>query len=225
MIRARHLHAAVGDRAVRAEQVDRVDLERADAHRQDRDRRCSDSVRPKSLVRSKTWSRPVMIVALMAGMLSENWSAERSRTGPRSSLSAWVGMKPPPKLVVTSMNIVAAVSVLSSMPISVVDRLDRRPGLAPAVGQDVELGLELLVALGRVAGRADVGQDLAGPVVDDRGRGVVDVVAAQAEDPRSRPGRDLAAGEDRRRVLGIRARGRRRRPTSRRSAACCSRAS
>ena len=58
-----------------------------------------------------------MIVALMAGMLSENWSAERSRTGPRSSLSAWVGMKLPPKLVVTSMNIVAAVKVLSSMPI------------------------------------------------------------------------------------------------------------
>ena len=59
-----------------------------------------------------------MIVALMAGMLSENWSAERRRTGPRSSLSAWIGMKPPPKLVVTSMNIVAAVRVLSSMPMA-----------------------------------------------------------------------------------------------------------
>ncbi len=58
-----------------------------------------------------------MIVALMAGMLSENWSASRIRTGPRSSLSAWVGMNPPPKLVVTSMNIVDAVSTLSSMPI------------------------------------------------------------------------------------------------------------
>ena len=42
------------------------------------------------------------------------------------------------------MNIVAAVIVWSSMPIDVVDRLDRRSGLAPAVGQDVELGLELL---------------------------------------------------------------------------------
>ena len=59
-----------------------------------------------------------MIVALMAGMLSENWSAERRRTGPRSSLSAWVGMNPPPKFVVTSMNIVEAVRVLSSMPIA-----------------------------------------------------------------------------------------------------------
>ena len=59
-----------------------------------------------------------MIVALMAGMFRENWSAERSRTGPRSRWSAWVGMKPPPKLVVTSMNIVEAVRVLSSMPIA-----------------------------------------------------------------------------------------------------------
>ena len=59
-----------------------------------------------------------MIVALIAGMLSENWSAERSRTGPRSRWSAWVGMKPPPKLVVTSISIVEAVSVLSSMPIT-----------------------------------------------------------------------------------------------------------
>ncbi len=59
-----------------------------------------------------------MIVALMAGMLSENWRADRTRTGPRSSLSAWVGVNPPPKLVVTSINIVDAVSVLSSMPIA-----------------------------------------------------------------------------------------------------------
>ena len=59
-----------------------------------------------------------MIVALMAGMLSENWSAERRRTGPRSRLSAWVGVKPPPKFVVTSMNIVEAVRVLSSIPIA-----------------------------------------------------------------------------------------------------------
>ena len=59
-----------------------------------------------------------MIVALMAGTLSENWSAERRRTGPRSSLSAWIGTKLPPKFVVTSMNIVAAVSVPSSMPIA-----------------------------------------------------------------------------------------------------------
>ena len=60
----------------------------------------------------------------MAGMLSENWSAERSRTGPRSSLSAWVGVYALvvadtwPKSVTTSISIVDAVSVLSSMPIT-----------------------------------------------------------------------------------------------------------
>ena len=59
---------------------------------------------------------PLMTVALMAGTLSENWRALRRRTGPRSALSAWIGVKPPPKFVVTSMNIVLAVSVSSSMP-------------------------------------------------------------------------------------------------------------
>ena len=73
---------------------------------------------PKSLDRSKKWSRPLITPALIEGMLSENWRAERSRTGPRSRLSAWVGVKPRPKSVVTSMNIVAAVIVRSSMPIA-----------------------------------------------------------------------------------------------------------
>ena len=86
----------------------------------------------------------------------------------------------------------------------VVDRLDRRAGLAPAVGKDVELGLELLAALGRVARRTHVGEDLTGPVVDHAGRCVVDVVTAQAEDPGACRSGDLAAGQDRRRVLGVR---------------------
>ena len=45
----------------------------------------------------------------MAGTFSENWRALRRRTGPRSFLSAWVGVKPRPKSVTTSMNIVLAV--------------------------------------------------------------------------------------------------------------------
>jgi hypothetical protein len=54
--------------------------------------------------------------ALIAGMLNENWRAERSRTGPRSRPSAWVGRKEPPlpllpKSVTASMNIVEAVRV------------------------------------------------------------------------------------------------------------------
>ncbi len=49
------------------------------------------NVSPKSLNRLYSWSTPLMIPALIAGMLSENWSALRRRTGPRSAPSAWVG--------------------------------------------------------------------------------------------------------------------------------------
>ena len=149
----------------------------------DRERAVLGYVSPKSLVRSKVWSRPVMIVALMAGTLSENWSAERRRTGPRSSLSAWIGTKLLPEVRRDVHEHRGRGERLVVDADGVVDRLDRRTRLAPAVGKDVELGLELLVALGRVAGRADVGEDVAGPVVDDRARRVVDVVAAQGEDP------------------------------------------
>ena len=70
--------------------------------------------------------------ALIAGMLSENWRALRSRTGPRSRPSAWVGyhaLAPPgAKLVTTSMNIVDAVIVLSSMPTRYTSGLIDDPG-------------------------------------------------------------------------------------------------
>ena len=90
-----------------------------------------------------------MIVALMAGMLSENWSAERSRTGPRSSLSAWIGHEAATEVRRDVHEHRRGGQRLVVDADRVVDRLDRRAGLAPAVGQDVELGLELLVALGR----------------------------------------------------------------------------
>ncbi len=84
------------------------------------------------------------------------------------------------------------------------ERLDRRPGLAPAVGQDVELRLELLPAVGRVRGRAGIREDLARPVVDDaRGR-VVDVVARQALDPAPLVAGDLAVRQDLVRVRRVR---------------------
>ena len=66
----------------------------------------------------------------------------------------------------------------------VVDRLERGTGLAPPVGEHVELGLEQFRLGRRVVGRgADVGQDLAGPVVDRDERAVVDVLAAKVLDP------------------------------------------
>ena len=79
------------------------------------------NVSPKSCIRRNSWSMPLMKPALTAGTLSENWSALRSRTGPRSLPSAWVGVYAlaplGAKLVTTSMNIVAAVMVRSSIPI------------------------------------------------------------------------------------------------------------
>ena len=48
--------------------------------------------RPKSCERWKTRSGPISIAALMAGMFSETRMASRSRTGPRSSRSASVGV-------------------------------------------------------------------------------------------------------------------------------------
>ena len=115
--------------------------------------------------------------------------------------------------------------VLSSMPVEVVERLERRSGLAPAVGQDVELGLELLVALGRVARAADVGEDLAGLVVDGRRRRRCGCCgrAGRGSSSSSRRGSSWPSG----RPAGPwrSARGRPRRPTSRRSAASSSRAS
>ncbi len=84
----------------------------------------------------------------------------------------------------------------------VVDRLEGGPGLAPAVLEHVELGLELLVALEVEAGAAGVGVDLAGPVVDCGEGSVVDPSAAHVLDP-GLVG-DAERLEVRRRVLRVR---------------------
>ena len=117
--RPRHQHAAVGDRAVGAEQVDRVDLDRADRLRDDRDG-AGREVEPELLLAVEHEVEPGSMPALIDGMLNENWRAERRRTGP--ALEA-VGLGRQeralpllPKSVTTSMNIVAAVRVWSSMP-------------------------------------------------------------------------------------------------------------
>ena len=76
---------------------------------------------PNSCSRLNTRSMPWMMPALIDGTLNENCSAGRRRTGPRSRPSDWVGRNDaplPPKSVTTSMNIVAAVSVWFSMPMT-----------------------------------------------------------------------------------------------------------
>ena len=60
-------------------------------------------------------------------------------------------------------------------PGQVADRLERRSRLAPAIGEHIELGLEFRPAgRGVVIGRADVGDDVPGAVVDRPQGGVVD---------------------------------------------------
>ena len=89
------------------------------------------------------------------------------------------------------------------------DRLERRTRLAPAVGEDVEPGLELLRRLLAVrVRRADVRDDVARLVVHRDERAVVEVVAAQAVHPAlvgeaerlGRGPRVLRVGDDRRRL-------------------------
>ena len=50
-----------------------------------------ENVKPKSFIRRNWCLSPLRWPAFTAGMLSENWSAFRMRTGPRSSRSAWIG--------------------------------------------------------------------------------------------------------------------------------------
>ena len=65
------------------------------------------------------------------------------------------------------------------------DRLERRAGLPPAVGEDVEPRLEPLGRLGRVGvGRADIGDDVAGLVVLRDERAVAQSRVAQVLHPR-----------------------------------------
>ena len=165
-------------------------------------------VRPKSFVRSNWCLRPLMKPALIAGMLSENWRAFRRRTGPRSRPSAWVGVKAfapdLAKLVITSMNIVAAVIVLSSIPMRYTSGLIDEPGCRQPSDRTSNWGWNLPVALPGVGGRTRVGEDLARAVVDDAGGGVVDVVATEGLDPGPLAARDAAALEDLVRVLGVR---------------------
>ena len=92
----------------------------------------------------------------MAGMFSETWRAWRRRSGP--ALHA-VGVDRRPAAAEVGDDVHehrrGGQRVILD-PDDVVDRLERGPGLAPAVLEDVELGLELLVALQVEAGASRV---------------------------------------------------------------------
>ena len=65
--------------------------------------------------------------AFVTGMFSEYLRASRTRTGPRSRLSAFGGSKPSAMLVRTSMNIVAGLMTPFSKPVAYVIGLKAEP--------------------------------------------------------------------------------------------------
>ena len=193
---ARHLHAAVGDRAVARDHVDGVRLERADAHRQHR-RGPRPVLDPEVLVALED----VVEAAdqrLLDGRNVER-ELERRAKADRAALEP-VGLDRRELVPEVREDVHEHRGGGHGLVVDadrVVDRLDRRSGLAPAIGEHVELRLEALRTLGGVAGASGVGQDLAGPVIHHRRGRVVDPFAAQREDPRVIVGRDLLAFEER----------------------------
>ena len=84
--------AAVGERPVGRDEVDRADLLDAEREGELAPLRSPWNFIPNSWALAKTWSGPLIAIVLTDGMLSENWSALRTRTGPRSRLSASFGV-------------------------------------------------------------------------------------------------------------------------------------
>ena len=128
-------------------------------------------------------------------MLSDCWSASRTRTGPRSR-AVGIARRPPLPGVELGRDVQQQGSRgdrLRLEPGPVEDRLPRRARLPVAVARRVVLRFESLrcqvVAL--VAGAPEVGEHVARPVVDRDERGIVDILAAQRPDPAALAARDL----------------------------------
>jgi hypothetical protein len=164
---ARHLDAAVGDRAVARDHVDRVRLERSDAHRANG--------------HGRAWEDEPEVLGALEHVIEAHDQRRLDRRDVERELEGAAQADRATLELVGLGRRVAAAEVRDDVhehragsqrlvvdADGVVDRLDRRPRLPPAVGQDVELGLELLGALRRIAGAPDVGQDLARPVVEHR---------------------------------------------------------
>ncbi len=143
--RPRHPLAAVGDRSVRADHVDRVDLDRADRHRHDR-HRLRDPVDTEVL-------GPVVEVVEAVhdpGLDRRDVEGElerRAEANGAALVMIRLGRDEPAAEVRRDVHEHRRGGHLLVVDADrVVERLDRRPGLPPAIRQDVELRLELLVA-------------------------------------------------------------------------------
>ena len=136
--------AAVGERAVGGHQVDRPDL--LDAQREGQLRLpLALELHPELLGLGVDVVGPLMAIVLTAGMLSENWSALRTRTGPRSRLSASLGRIAATEVGADVHQHRARGDRLVVDADRVVERLERRTGLAIALADDVVLRLEVVL--------------------------------------------------------------------------------
>ena len=139
---------------------------------------------PKSFARANMCSGVLRAMALTDGMFSENWSAFRSahratlevvRVG-RGVAAAEIGADVHEHVARGHGPVVDADDV--------VERLEGRARLPEALADDVVLGLELGTALRRVVlGRPDVGDELAGLVVDRDQGAVADVLVLEVAHP------------------------------------------
>ena len=150
---------------------------------------------PIASARLATALLPTRSSARIAGMFSDCWSASRTRTGPRSRRSASRGAQFRPRVElgrdVEQQTARREVPLLERCRVD--DRLARRTRLPVPVASDVVLGFEALrgEVVAVVPGAADVGEHVAGPVVERHERGVVEVLAAQRPDPATFAARDL----------------------------------
>ena len=153
-----------------------------------------------------TASFPTRCRARIAGTFSEYWSAWRTRTGPRSSWSPSRGDQSSRtlNLVVTSRRRLPGRQPLVVEGARVHDRLEGGTGLAQPVARRVVLRGELAAGqiVPRVSRAADVGEDVAGPIVERDECAVVEILATEGVDPAPVARRDLELGEEAVRLSG-----------------------
>ena len=211
----RHEDAAVRDHPVGADQVDRMDDERADALR-DHGLRAG---RVMQAVRLRL--RELVLDPVQHARLDRRDVERELERLPKTHGTALevVGLCRVPRLGAAGREVGDDVHehgrrghppVVDADEVS--QRLDRRARLAPAIREDIELRLEPTRAMRRVGRRPAIGEDLAGAVIQHGSRGVVDVVPAQREDPPPLTPRDLPRVEHVARVIPVGDDGRRVQP-------------
>ena len=155
---------------------------------------------PSASALSATASLPTRWRARIAGMLSEYWSARRTRTGPAVELIG-VARRPVLAAIELGRDVEQEAARRQGVVVEgrgVDDRLPGRSRLARAGARGVVLRVELPARhrIAVVRGAAGVGEHVAGLVVDRDERRVVEILAAQGVDPGAIALADLVRVED-----------------------------